>query len=104
MGLRMLGIGSKDVHLSSENGSSVSSKPNPSMGDFSGGGIRVRRVRRCLIGGGGGGLRLLLWVELRLREMEIGPVVVEMRQMGLFLEGECMESKMRVGIIAGLDE
>jgi hypothetical protein len=94
IGLRMLGIGSKPMHLSSENGSSVSSKPNPSVGDLSGGGIRVRRVRRCLRGGGGGGgLRWLDFVGLRLREREIGPVVVEIRQMGLFLEDEFMKGK-----------
>lgn len=54
----MLGMGSEVMHLSSENGSSVSSK---SVGDLSGGGIRVSRVRRYLWdGGGGGGLR---WVD-----------------------------------------
>lgn len=88
----MLGIGSKAVHLSSENGSSMSSKPNSFVGDLGGGGIRVSRVRRCLWdGGGGGGLRWLVWVGLSLREMEIVPVVVEMRDMGLFREGEFMK-------------
>jgi len=54
----MLGIGSKVMHLSSENGSSVSSKSDSSVGDLSDGRIRVNRVRRCLCdGGGGGGLR-----------------------------------------------
>lgn len=54
----MLPIGSKPMRLSSENGSSVSSKSDSSMGDLVGGGIRVSRVRRCLWdGGGGGGLR-----------------------------------------------
>lgn len=94
----MLGIGSKPMHLSSENGSSALSKPNSSVGDLDGGGIRVRRVRRCLTGGGGGGgLRWLVWVGLRLREREIEPVVVEMRQMGLFLEDGFMEGELRVG-------
>ena len=93
-GLRMLGIGSKTMHLSSENGSSMSSKPNSSGSDLGGGGIRVKRVRRCLRGGGGGGgLRRLAWVGLRLRDREIEPVVVEIRQMGLFLEGEFMKGK-----------
>lgn len=92
------------MHLSSENGSSVSSKPNPSVEDLDGGGIRVRRVRRCLRGGGGGGLRWLVWVGLRLREREIEPVVVEMRQIGLFLDGEFMKGKIRVGWIVVLGE
>jgi hypothetical protein len=56
-GLRMLGIGSKGMHLSSENGSSPSPKSDSPL-DGLGGGIRVSRVRRCLCdGGGGGGLR-----------------------------------------------
>lgn len=103
MGLRMVGIRSKPVHLSSENGSSMSLKQNPSVGDFGGGGINVRRVRRCLCeGGGGGGLRWLVWEGVSLREMEIGPVVVEMREMGRFLEGEFMKNEIRVGGTAGL--
>ena len=86
-GFRLLGIGSKAKHLSSENGSSSSK----SKGDLSGGGIRVSRVRRCLCdGGGGGGLRWVDRVGLRSRGMTIGPVVVEMREMGLFLENEFM--------------
>ena len=57
-GLRMVGIDSKAMHLSSENGSSVSSKSDLSVGDLGVEGIRVNRVRLCLFdGGGGGGLR-----------------------------------------------
>lgn len=85
----MLAAGSKPKHLSSENGSSISSKPNPSVGDIGSGWMSVSRVRRCLWdGGGGGGLRWLVWVGLSLRERESGLVVVEMREIGLFLEGE----------------
>jgi len=87
----MLVCGSKAKHLSSENGSSPSSK---STGDLGGGGIRVSRVRRCLCdGGGGGGLRWVDRVGLRSRGRLIGPVVVEMREMGLFLENELMRGE-----------
>lgn len=54
----MPGIGSEAMHLSSENGSSVSSESDSFAGDLSGVEIRVSRVRQCLRdGGGGGGLR-----------------------------------------------
>lgn len=87
----MLATGSKAMDLSSENGSSTSSKSDSSKGDLSGGGIRVSRVRRCLCdGGGGGGLRWVDWVGLSLRGRIIGPVVVEMREIVLFLEDEFM--------------
>ena len=87
-GFRLLVIGSKAKHLSSENGSSPSSK---STGDLGSGGILVSRVRRCLCdGGGGGGLRWVDRVGLRSRGRVMGPVVVEMREMGLFLENVFM--------------
>ena len=64
------------------------------MGDLGGGGIRVSRVRQCLWdGGGGGGLRWADGVGVSLRGREIGPVVVEIREMGLFLEDEFMRVK-----------
>ena len=70
------------MHLSSENGSSVSSKSDPPVDDLGGGGIRVSRVRRCLWDGGGeGGLRWVGGVGVNLRGREMGPVVVE-----IFLE------------------
>jgi len=94
----MFGIGSKAMHLSSENGSSLSSKSDLSVGDFGCGGIRVSRVRRCLCdGGGGGGLRWAGLVGLSLRGRTMGPVVVEMREIGLFLEDEFMKGGGRVG-------
>lgn len=87
----MRGIGLKTMHLSSENGSSESPKPNSSVGDLGGDGIRVKRVRRCLCdGGGGGGRRWVVWVVLRSRERVIILVVVDMRDIGLFLDGEFM--------------
>ena len=91
----MLAVGSKPMHLSSENGSSLSSKSDSYAGGLGAGGIRVNRVRRCLWdGGGGGGLRWAEWVGLSLRGRVIGPVVVEMREMGLFLENEFMKGRI----------
>jgi len=93
----MLAIGSSAMHLSSENGSSPLSKPGSCPRDLGGGRIRARGVRRCLWnGGGGGGLRWADGVELSLRGRIMGPVVVEMREMGLFLEDEFMGGGMRV--------
>ena len=75
------------MHLSSENGSSVSSKSDPSVGDLGDGGIRVSRVRRCLWDEGGeGGLRWTDGVGVSLRGREMGPAVVEIREMGVSLE------------------
>lgn len=101
-GLRIAGAESKPMHLSSENGSSLSSKSDPYTGGLGAGGIRVRRVRRCLWdGGGGGGLRWADRVGLSLRGRMIGPVVVEIREMGLFLENEFMRGKIQVGCLVG---
>lgn len=100
----MLGIGSKAKHLSSENGSSPPSKSeSTARSGLCGGGIRVSRVRRCLCeGGGGGGLRWADCVGLSLRGRVTGPVVVEMREMGLFLENALMRDMVRVGRAAGM--
>ena len=97
-GLRIAGAESKPMHLSSENGSSLSSKSDSYGIGLGGGGMRVNRVHRCLCdGGGGGGLRWADWVGLSLSGTAIGPVVVEMREMGRFLESELMRGKIRVG-------